>query len=561
MRVTPSHPIGICLFALCSVLAFVSLSASAATPLQPYPVEPDAFLPLLDLRDAGAQDYIVQDRLISPGEIPQSRLANTPGLNANQRAIASSLDKIDNRILHRGYRYLTPPLSQLLSYHWAIRDYFERVTVTLPRSHNPPGSGQGSLPPPLRLTFLVIPPASYQAFFSPDYFKSAYGAKDAGILSQTLQLYGPLNEALDRLSPEQLVAMQSLTLSFANEQSLSLEGRLAQIRGDHQFSSLSSSPASDGKSSPPAVAAHDRWGTFADGSGDFVDVESTSQARGYNYTQGTATLGAYYHFSSSFTAGLAVSYAGSNASLAANNGKIDANSMQASLFGTWAHGGLHLDAIAGGGYNSFDIDTHFGVERSGSALRPLAVHASTDGGFGDGFLGAGYDFHCGQLVFGPTLSLEYAHATINSFSENAYNTPASSGVANLAGVNKRAAEKLVNPVLKVMPQDADSLKTSLGWGASLPLDLGSLRLTPHVNASWQHEYLDQQYAINAAFPFAPNAPFTVHGPEIGRDLLLLQAGATLRLGQRLSIYADYHGMLARQNYRAHAVEGGARISF
>jgi uncharacterized protein YhjY with autotransporter beta-barrel domain len=552
------HPTRFCLSLLfCLVTEFIPKAAKATGSI-PIDAQPNDFTQLLNLNIAATQQIFQEDRVIAFGEIPRPGLANAHGLSPNERAIALSLDKIDERILRRGYSYLEGPLFQIFNYERALADYKNELRtlfnhVFSEKTFNEYLSLLEQGPP-------AFPSKASGALNSDAYLFAAYGRKDAGVLSQTLQLSGSLNEALDRLSPEQLVVMQSLALSFANEQSLALEERLAQIRADVTGTAEPAYMGKDGKATQAPVA-HERWGAFVDGSGDFVDVGSTAQARGYSFNQGTVTLGAYYEFSPSFIAGITVSYAGADASLEADNGRVDADSMEASLFGTWTHGGWHVDAIVGGGYNSYDIDTHFGVEFDGGHIKPLPVHASTDGGFGDVLLGTGYDLHLGRLVFGPTFSAEYAHATINSFSEDAADSPPTGSITEFASLSKHGADKLVNPVLKVEPKDADSLKTTLGWGISLPLDIGKMKLAPMVNASWQHECLDEQYAINAAFPFALNDRFTVRGPAMGRDLLLLQAGATLRVNDRISIYASYEGMLARQNYSGNVVEGGGRIAF
>jgi len=55
--------------------------------------------------------------------------------------------------------------------------------------------------------------------------------------------------------------------------------------------------------------------------------------------------------------------------------------------------------------------------------------------------------------------------------------------------------------------------------------------------------------------------FTVIGPDIGRDSLLIGAGATVILSDRVSTYLFYDGEVARTNYQSHNVSGGVRISF
>jgi SAM-dependent methyltransferase len=53
----------------------------------------------------------------------------------------------------------------------------------------------------------------------------------------------------------------------------------------------------------------------------------------------------------------------------------------------------------------------------------------------------------------------------------------------------------------------------------------------------------------------------VNGPQIGRDSLLIGAGAAVLLSDRISIYAYYDGELGRTNYQSNNVSAGVRMTF
>jgi uncharacterized protein with beta-barrel porin domain len=55
--------------------------------------------------------------------------------------------------------------------------------------------------------------------------------------------------------------------------------------------------------------------------------------------------------------------------------------------------------------------------------------------------------------------------------------------------------------------------------------------------------------------------FTVSGPEIGRDSLLIGAGVSILWSDRISTYVYYDGDVARINYDSNSVSGGVRITF
>jgi uncharacterized protein with beta-barrel porin domain len=53
----------------------------------------------------------------------------------------------------------------------------------------------------------------------------------------------------------------------------------------------------------------------------------------------------------------------------------------------------------------------------------------------------------------------------------------------------------------------------------------------------------------------------VEGPQIGRDSILVGAGASVILSDRVSTYLYYDGEFARTNYLSNNVSGGVRLSF
>jgi len=95
--------------------------------------------------------------------------------------------------------------------------------------------------------------------------------------------------------------------------------------------------------------------------------------------------------------------------------------------------------------------------------------------------------------------------------------------------------------------------------ASYSQRVGRVVLTPEVRAQWQHEHLDSASSIDAGF--SSGNSFTVRGPKIGRDALLLDAGVSAQLSARVAIFTYYTGELVRENYAVHGVNGGVRVGF
>jgi len=151
---------------------------------------------------------------------------------------------------------------------------------------------------------------------------------------------------------------------------------------------------------------------------------------------------------------------------------------------------------------------------------------------------AGYDWKRGNLSIGPTASFQYSYIGLNSFSETGSLAP-----------------------LKFPDQNTESERTAFGARASYEWKVGHITVIPQVDAAWQHEFGSTAYSVVAGFATGAGNNFTVIGPDIGRDSLLIGAGATVILSDRVSTYLFYDGEVARTNYQSHNVSGGVRISF
>ena len=117
---------------------------------------------------------------------------------------------------------------------------------------------------------------------------------------------------LDLIASTQIASINATAVSLGNIQMSNLEQQLAAVRsGSTGFSSagfaISGGAASfgqgfagvsgpEGKSGPPVFAPNpeNRWGVFLTGLGEFTNVDSTSNAPGYDVDTGGFTLGVDY---------------------------------------------------------------------------------------------------------------------------------------------------------------------------------------------------------------------------------------------------------------------------
>ena len=279
---------------------------------------------------------------------------------------------------------------------------------------------------------------------------------------------------------------------------------------------------------PLALESNKRWSFFIEGSGQFSSVGSSSNASGYDFNTAGITLGADYRVNDHFAIGLMGGYANSHADLV-NQGGININSGKTGVYATVFGNGFYADALVGAGYNSYDTTR---ASLLGNA------YGSPDGWELDTLVNGGYDFHQGNLTFGPTASAAYTRVTLNRFSETGSLTP-----------------------LDYPTQNQDSLRTNLGAKIAYAATLNGIKVTPQLRVSWQHEYLDSTQSISSQFASGAGSMFAVSGPLIGRDSALVSVGVNVQITPTISVYAYYDGQLGRANYSSNNVSGGMKIDF
>ena len=355
-----------------------------------------------------------------------------------------------------------------------------------------------------------------------------------------------LSHDLSLIAPTQISSVNATAASVGKVQISNVDQRMANIRGGSTgFSATGFSlnggstnvgdgfagpTGPEGKSGPPVFAPtpENRWGVFVTGLGEFTNVDSTPNAAGYDVNTGGFTLGIDYRLSPNFAIGLTAGYAHTSVGLD-GGGNIDVNGGKFGLYATLFGNGLYLDTAVSGGPSGYN--THR------TALQGTAS-GNTNGADFDFLVATGYNWTRGNLTIGPTASFQYGYIGLNSFTETGSLAP-----------------------MKFPDQNTESERTAFGAQASYNWKIGQVTVIPQVSAAWQHEFGDTAYSIVASLASGAGNSFTVTGPQIGRDSLLVGAGATVILSERVSTYLYYDGEFARTNYLSNSVTGGVRIAF
>jgi uncharacterized protein YhjY with autotransporter beta-barrel domain len=332
-------------------------------------------------------------------------------------------------------------------------------------------------------------------------------------------------------------------------------------RFESGFSGSSSQPMlAQGLSATSASSAganpFGRLGLFLNGTFSFGDKDTTSREAGFDFDTYGVTGGADYRFTDNLVLGLAFGYTHTEDDYASARGNMDANAYTFSAFGTYYVGKLYLDGIFSYSWNDFDsarnivytipsTDPATGALVPGTTRVNQTARSETDGtqfAFG---LGTGYDFTSRGFTFGPYGRLNYLQANIDGFQEHIDNTNAGSGLA-----------------LTIKEQDVESLTWVLGGQGSYALSTGFGVLVPQVRFEWEHEFLNNQRRITAAFVSDPaNTPILLDTDNPDRDYFNLGVGLSAVFQRGVSAFVYYETVLALSDVTANRIAVGVRLAF
>jgi outer membrane lipase/esterase len=265
------------------------------------------------------------------------------------------------------------------------------------------------------------------------------------------------------------------------------------------------------------------------GWGDWVSVDSDNGIKGYDFTTGGVSVGIDYRITNCLAVGIFGTYAHTWTSL--SPGDVDVNTGRGGLYATYWNQGFYVNGGIYGGYNGYDTSRQ-------TLLRGRLANGNTSGYEFSTFVNTGYDFHFGNLSFGPVFAAQYTNVHIDGYTEHGSFLP-----------------------LSIHSDSEESWRTDLGLQASYTWHVGQITVIPTLWAAWDHEFKYSALPITFSAASFPGATATVFGPSVGHDSAIINAGAGVQWTPRISTYVGYQGQLGRSNYDANGVTGSISFSF
>jgi len=355
--------------------------------------------------------------------------------------------------------------------------------------------------------------------------------------------------AFNLIAPEELTAIFTAAFAGMDAQGNRFLKRVNELRADYHDLYInaynrygtdaggvatppadSTAPATGSSNDIFAKTLDNPWSVYMDGGGQFVDVPSSTNAAGYSLSSGDFSIGLDRNINKHLVVGGGLSYDSSTVGLT-GNGHVDMSSYLGDLYATWFTQGLHVEGMVGGGINSYN------TKRQG--LQGLA-NGSTSGLDWNGLLGGGYDWNHGPWSYGPQLVLQYMSANIDAFTEKGSLAP-----------------------MHIESQTEDSFHTQLGmdlrYRSYIPPTLTFI--TPDLSLAWQHNYLADSYALKSRLADGAGSVFTVHGPGVGSDSVIVGLGVTVQWKPSFSTYLRYALQAGSNGYEVNSVDVGMQFNF
>ncbi|NEI69225.1 autotransporter domain-containing protein [Rhizobium lusitanum] len=262
----------------------------------------------------------------------------------------------------------------------------------------------------------------------------------------------------------------------------------------------------------------DRCSPFGEGSiavwtGGFVNFGSrniSSLDQGYDYTTVGVSAGVDYRFSKSFTAGVGLGYGSDQSRIGDNGTQSDAKSYSFALYGSYhPTSDTFIDSLAGYGLLNFD-SKRFAVDTDSFA------NGSRDGHQFFGSVTTGYEYTNDGFLISPYGRLSASRSTLDSFTESG---------ADWANLSYGS-------------QSIDTLTGTLGLRVAYKIGTDWGFITPRARLEYGHDFAGDS-SVSLGYADLPNSKFDLKTLGTGNDYATVSVGADFKVGQDLTIGAEY----------------------
>ena len=374
---------------------------------------------------------------------------------------------------------------------------------------------------------------------------------------------GDIAAGLDRLMPEELFAVGTLSVDTADLQVTNVQSRINAIRaGSHGLDLSSLNLRLYGQDIPGYVvdaagksllggggaASSDdyeqsRWGVFVNGTLSTGSLDESDIEMGLDFDSQNLTAGVDYRLTDSVVLGGAVGVLTHKGDYSSEGGSIELGATQITGFVTWYNEDrAYVDAIVSLGSGSFEFKRRVNLAGDSDQF----AEGNPDSSELSFSLGAGLEYNNGPWSYGPYGRFSLINAEVDAYDETASH-------AENAGVGS---------VLSIEKQSIDSTSLVLGGHVSKAINTTAGVFLPQLRLELEHRLDDSGREIKAAFLHDPDQNrFTIESEEVDTDFLNLGLGVSAVFRNGKSAFINYESRFGQDRLSQNWIKAGFRLEF
>jgi outer membrane autotransporter protein len=273
------------------------------------------------------------------------------------------------------------------------------------------------------------------------------------------------------------------------------------------------------------------WNVFVRGNVVLGQGFSQEDVGHFDDNTESVVLGADYRLNPHFLVGLKAGYGHTDVTLDTMGSSATVDSYSPGIYASYADQGWYANLMGDYVHNAYTQDRKI-------AFLGQTASSAPEGNEGVADLDGGYDFLLCPLTIGPLAGVQYTHLSVDSYNET----------GSLAD-------------LSVNGQAEDSLRSRLGARASYAFTVGGMSFRPHVDAAWEHEFMDGARGIVSQFDGTGLGSFVVRTASPQRDFAIATLGLDADITPSLSAFAEYMIQAGQDNYFGQSVQAGLKVRF
>ncbi len=188
----------------------------------------------------------------------------------------------------------------------------------------------------------------------------------------------------------------------------------------------------------------------------------------------------------------------------------------------------------------------------------------------DAKLRSGFDVRMGGFVIGPRAGLDAAFTRLGASqeSETPFGTNYDAGIDGAGESPIDGYDWVYNTTgaaLAVNAQSIFQLQGRLGFFTAMPFQVNSATVTPFVEASWVHEFANNQRDIVARFAGDMRGTgatyFSFKSDKPDRDFFEINGGVSFAMAGVATATIGGRTILGNSHFDSYTIEGSLRIPF